>query len=83
MNTVKYGFSLRNENWNDDDLDAWADYLESTVKCPSSVLKDVSESRKNVVFLKCPAHTDFLKNTFVFKSPIDITINIETNENFF
>jgi hypothetical protein len=83
MNTVRYAFSLRNENWNNEDLDAWADYLESTVKCPSSVLKDISESRKNVVFLKCPAHTDFLKNTFVFKSPIDVSINVEADENFY
>jgi hypothetical protein len=82
MNTIRYSFSLRNEAWNDDDLDSWAEYLEGTVRAPGSVLKDISDLRKNVVFLKCPAYTDFLKNTFVFKSPIDVSINIESDKDF-
>lgn len=42
--------------------------------------KEVTNSRKGVTYLKCPAHTDFLKNTFVFCAPFDLTIEIDINE---
>ena len=38
---------------------------------------DIVASRKGAVFLKCPAHTDFLKNTFVFCAPFDLTIDLD------
>jgi hypothetical protein len=81
MTEIKYAFSLRQDNWDNDDLNSWADYLEEQVDCPQSLIKEVSENRKGVVFFKCPAHTDFLKNTYVFKSPFDIFLNIETVDN--
>lgn len=81
MIEIKYAFSLRQDNWNNEDLNSWADYLEEQVDCPQPLIKEISENRKGVVFLKCPAHTDFLKNTYVFKSPFDILLNIETVNN--
>lgn len=44
------------------------------------VSKDSIAKRKGAVFLKCPAHTDFMKNTFIFCAPFDITININIDE---
>lgn len=42
--------------------------------------KEISSNRKGVTYLKCPAHTDFLKNTFVFCAPFDLTIDLEINQ---
>lgn len=47
----------------------------------SSLSKETNLNRKNVIFKKCPAHTDFLKNTFVFKSPFDINLSVDIDEN--
>jgi hypothetical protein len=49
--------------------------------CPFVPLSsEVVSERKGVTFLKCPAHTDFLKNTFVFCAPFDLTIDLEINK---
>lgn len=80
MTTIDWAFSLRTEMWNHTGLDLWADQLEKSIPLPISLAKDVVASRKNVVFFRCPAHTDFLKNTFVFKSPIDISLNIAISD---
>jgi hypothetical protein len=45
-----------------------------------SVAKESVAKRKGAVFLKCPAHTDFMKNTFVFCAPFDITIDINIDK---
>lgn len=37
---------------------------------------DIVANRKGAVYLKCPAHTDFLKNTFIFCAPFDLTIEL-------
>lgn len=77
---VKWAFSVRSDDWVDSEVLLWADQLEQVVEIPSPLSRDVVNSRKNVVFLKCPAHTDFIKNMFVFKSPVDITIDIDISE---
>jgi len=41
-----------------------------------SLAKEVNKTRKGEVFLKCPANTDFLKNTFGLVAPHDLTIEI-------
>ena len=41
----------------------------------SSLTKDIMGERKGAVFTKCPAHTDFIKNTYIIRAPFDITIN--------
>ena len=81
MIDIEYSFSLRQEDWISEDLNQWAETVEQTVDLPTSLIKDVTSTRKNTVFLKCPAHTDFLKNTFVFKSPIDISLHIDVSDN--
>ena len=45
-----------------------------------SLSKEVMSKRKGVTFFKCPAHIDFLKNTFVFCAPFDCTVEIEINK---
>jgi hypothetical protein len=45
-----------------------------------SLTKEVTAVRKGVTFLKCPGHTDFLKNTFAFQAPMDITIELEIQD---
>lgn len=43
----------------------------------TSILNDITLTRKKVVFLRCPAHTDFLKNVYVFKAPLDLEFEID------
>lgn len=44
-----------------------------------SLSKEIALSRKGTTYLKCPAHTDFIKNTWVFCAPFDLSIEIEIN----
>jgi hypothetical protein len=44
-----------------------------------SLVKDIATSRKGCTYLKCPAHTDFLRNTWVFCAPFDLTLEIEVD----
>ena len=80
MISVNWAFSVRTEEWGDANLTLWAEETETYIQPLSSLSKDIVDSRKDVVFLKCPAHTDFMKNTFVFKSPIDINLDIDITE---
>ena len=64
MINVNWAFSVRTEAWSDVTLNLWAEETETYIQPLSGLSKDVVDSRKDVVFLKCPAHTDFLKNTF-------------------
>ena len=45
-----------------------------------SLSKEITSERKGITFLKCPAHTDFLKNTFVLQAPFDLTIEVDINK---
>jgi len=80
MINLNWSFSLRSDNWQNKDLDIWAESIENSINLLDPLSKDIVSSRKNVVFLRCPAHTDYMKNTFVFKSPIDITLDIEIDK---
>lgn len=62
----------------------YVDHLESTKSLLpekynpfTSLTKEIINSRKGIDYIKCPAHTDFLKNTFVFRAPFDLNIDIE------
>lgn len=48
----------------------------------STLSKDIVSIRKGTIFTKCPAVTDFFKNTWVFRSPIDLNIDIEVNDDY-
>jgi hypothetical protein len=45
-----------------------------------NLTKEATAVRKGAIFLRCPAHTDFLKNTFVLCAPFDITLDIDIND---
>lgn len=80
MINLDYSFSLRQEDWQNDQLNQWAESVEQAAELPNSLIKDINSTRKSTVFLKCPAHTDFIKNTFVFKSPIDMCLHIDIRD---
>jgi hypothetical protein len=80
MVNVDWGFTLRGDDWLEESLNEWAYVIEQSVGAMPTLSSDVINLRKNVVFLKCPAHTDFMKNTFVFKSPIDINLDMEVTD---
>lgn len=82
MVNVNWSFTVKAEEWSEESLNIWADSVETEVLALSALSRDVVDTRKNVVFLKCPAHTDFMKNTFVFKSPLDISLDIDVNDQF-
>ncbi len=76
MINVNWAFSLQGDNWSEEDLTEWAILISNDIDLPSPLSSEIIRERKDVVFLRCPAHTDFMKNTFVFKAPFDINLNI-------
>jgi hypothetical protein len=54
--------------------------VEITTDIFTSLVKETNQNRKNVIFKRCPAHTNFLKNTYVLKSPIDIELEIVVSD---
>lgn len=56
--------------------------LVKDLSCPYEPLsRHISLTRKGATYLKCPAHTDFLKNTFVFTAPFDLNLNLDISDN--
>lgn len=70
---VKWSFGTSNE-WYQDMPECIRPLIDSDYYPYTRLAKDSVELRKGATFLKCPAHTDFLKNTFVFRAPFDLTI---------
>jgi len=79
MKTVKWSFGTGHDFFLDNPR-AMIDVLDPDFVPFSNLSKEIIFTRKNVIFLKCPAHTDFLKNTYIFKSPIDINFEIDVVE---
>lgn len=77
--TIKWSFGTGHEFFKDDPQ-CVKDLLDPNYQPFESLTKEIVSARKNATFLKCPAHTDFLKNTFVFKAPFDITFDINIVE---
>ena len=48
---------------------------------PESLFKHIQETRKGSLHLKCPAFQDYVKNTFVIKSPFDFAISVNRKNN--
>jgi hypothetical protein len=44
---------------------------------PESLYKHLQKTRKNTPHIVCPAFLDFVKNTYVLKSPFDYTLRID------
>lgn len=80
MRTIKWSF-FTNSHGGNDHLDCIKSLLSNDYDPLQSLAKNSIEVRKGAAFLKCPAHTDFLKNTFVFRAPFDLTIDLEVDNN--
>lgn len=60
-------------------------YLSLLIKEPEAVLPQIIKARDTSNarhFTKCPAFQDYYKNTFVIRSPIDITLNYDASNKF-
>lgn len=79
MRTIKYSF-VTNHDWDIDHLDCIKPLIDENYEPFKNLTKETASIRKGVVFLKCPAHTDFIKNTFVWCAPWDMTLNIEVDD---
>jgi hypothetical protein len=79
MKKVKWSFGTGHEFFKEDPI-CVKEIIDSDYEPFSLVTREIVSSRKNSTFLKCPAHTDFLKNTYVLKAPFDITFDINVVE---
>lgn len=73
--TVNWSF-ITSHQWNIDHPDCVKPLLADNYMPFVNLSKHITSSRKNATYLKCPAHTDFLKNTFIFCAPFDLNIDI-------
>ena len=75
MKIVKFSFGTSHQRYKDHEEDIKAlindDYYPFV-----SLAKEVITTRKGETFLKCPANTDFLLNTYGFVAPHDLTIHL-------
>jgi hypothetical protein len=81
MRIVKHSFHTGHQS-RVDHIDYFKHSLPKDYTPLSALSKDVVPSRKGATFMKCPAITDFFKNTWVFKSPIDLNIDVEVNDDY-
>lgn len=79
MRTIKWSF-FTNSHWGDDHLDCIKPLISENYEPLHTLIKNSIELRKGATFLKCPAYTDFLKNTFIFRAPFDLTIDLEVDD---
>jgi len=79
MNIVNWSF-ITGHQLNIDHPECIIPLLDSNYYPFIPLSSEVISKRKGSTFLKCPAHTDFLKNTFVFCAPFDLTIDLEINK---
>ncbi len=77
MTTVKWSFMTNNELGGENHPLCVQGLISENYNPYKSLSKEIAVSRKGVTYLKCPAHTDFLKNTFAFCAPFDLTIDLE------
>ena len=76
MRTINYSFSTSN-SYDVDHPECTKSLISKDYFPFRSLSKESAGQRKGVIFQKCPAHTDYTKNTFVFCAPFDITIDID------
>ena len=76
---INWGFNLGHRYYDTTILDS-VEVDKSFILSP--LAQDIFTSRKNVIFSKCPAHTGYLRNMFVFRSPIDIHLHLEITEEY-
>lgn len=78
MKEIYWSF-ITSHQWNTDHLDCVKSLLDDVYPY-ENLTRTIATTRKGSTFLKCPAHTDFLKNTFVFLAPFDITLEISITD---
>lgn len=78
--TVRADYAEDSPYWQNPDMIQWAELVENSCQDLYPLSTDIARSRKNTIYLKCPAHTDFLKNIFVLKSPIDIEFDFDIDD---
>jgi len=81
MKTVEWSFLTNNIMGADPHPLCVQDLISKDYNPFKSLSKDIATSRKGCTYLKCPAHTDFLRNTWVFCAPFDLTLEIEVDTN--
>lgn len=79
MTTVSWSFVTSNVIGGADHPRCVAPLIDTTVMPFGSLTKHMATSRKGSAYLKCPAHTDFLHNTWIFLAPFDLTIDVNIN----
>lgn len=77
MKKVEWSFVTNNVIGADAHPSCVLDLIPKNYNPFKSLSKDIVSSRKGTTYLKCPAHTDFLKNTLVFCAPFDLSLQIE------
>jgi len=65
------------QQWNNESL---INHLNPEIDLFTSLAKETSKTRKNETFRRCPAHTDFMKNTYVLRSPMDLNLEISIQD---
>jgi hypothetical protein len=81
MTIVNHSFSTGHE-FNIDNPDHIKKFLPVDYNPFSKLTKEIATSRKGATFMRCPAVTDTFQNTWVFKSPIDLNIDIDVNQTY-
>jgi hypothetical protein len=81
MKTVNHSFHTGHE-LNVDHPEYIKKFLPKDYSPLVALSKEIVQSRKGATFMLCPAVTDFFKNTWVFKSPIDLNIEINITDDF-
>lgn len=76
---INWGFNLGHRYYDTTILDS-VEVDKSRLLTP--LAKDLFSTRRNVIFSKCPAHTGYLRNMFVFRSPIDVHLHLEITEEY-
>ncbi len=79
MKEVNWSF-LTSTKWGVEHLDSLNSKIDYSKIALKSLTKEVSSTRKKSTFLKCPAHTDFIKNTFIFVCPFDIKVIVDISD---
>ena len=80
MELIRWSFITSSE-WDIDHPQCFSELLDKNFCTINPLQKDYILERKGNIVLKCPAHTDFLKNIFVFYAPYDLSIDISVNPN--
>lgn len=76
MKTINWSFITSHE-WDIDHHQSVLPLIGDLESPYDSLTKYIISTRKGSTYLKCPAHTDFIKNTFIFHAPFDLNLQIE------